>query len=133
MSDKPLIIVGLVIAVALLSVPFWYGLAHYGRTIDLVDTATNGPAVEVLFIGSSVMQDAADPSRFTELDGRVSFNAALPRLYPEMVNLWMREQVMTRLDPEVVVLGVGMSAMRALTSLFRSRLAVRDTKVAVHS
>ena len=61
----------------------------------------------VVFMGSSTMDAAADPSAF-ELQGadRPSYNASSGAGSMRMIDLWGRLEVLPALEPDVVVLGV---------------------------
>lgn len=95
---------------------FWYGRIHhhYGRVRDLAVAQAEGHRFEILFVGSSMMVNAADPELFTELDGRTSFNAAMPRIGPEVIDLWLEEQAMPLADPDTVIYGVAPRDVRSL-------------------
>jgi hypothetical protein len=83
----------------------WYSSEQYGHTRRLSTLAALGDSPDVVFIGSSVMLNAAIPEQFTDDDGRASYNVSLPASFPEHLDPWERE-VVAIADPDVVVWGV---------------------------
>ena len=65
-----------------------------------------GETREVVFAGSSMMNNAANPNQFTELTGITSFNSAFPAANPFVTERWVIEEVVPRLRPKAVVYDV---------------------------
>jgi len=89
----------------------WYGAPHYGHFRDLTVAAAAGEQQEVVFLGSSLMVNAVVPSQFSEVDGRSSFNVAIPGTEPAMIDRWIRE-VVALADPDVIVWGISPAFFR---------------------
>lgn len=64
--------------------------------------------VDVAFVGNSMTRDAVDPRTFTSADAphRSAYNAALDAATPALLEQWTLDQVVPRLDPATVVLGL---------------------------
>ncbi len=65
-----------------------------------------GETREVVFAGSSMMNNGADPNEFTELTGISSYNSAFPAANPFVTERWVLEEVVPRLKPKAVVYDV---------------------------
>lgn len=63
--------------------------------------------LDVVFVGSSVLESGIDPALLEGLSGISSYNAALPFSSPLSNDLWLRDYVLPRLHPDAVVIGLG--------------------------
>jgi hypothetical protein len=72
-----------------------------------MDTISDGGA-EIVFVGTSMMRDAADPERLllAGIPATSAYNAALSNGSPLVMERWIRDHVVRRLEPEVVVWGL---------------------------
>ena len=64
--------------------------------------------VDVAFVGNSMTRDAVDPATFSEADPqeRSAYNAALDAATPALLERWALDEVVPRVDPGTVVVGV---------------------------
>jgi hypothetical protein len=64
--------------------------------------------VDVVFAGNSMTRDGIDPAVFTasDPDGRTGYNAALDAATPELLQRWVPDEVVPRLEPDTVVIGL---------------------------
>ncbi len=60
----------------------------------------------MLFIGDSMMLSAADAGAFTAATGIPSYNASLPRAGPELLELWLFDELFRLIEPDTVVWGM---------------------------
>jgi hypothetical protein len=93
---------------------------------------------EVVFVGNSVARDDLDPETFSTADPglRSAYNAALDAAGPGQIARWLPEEVIPRLDPEVVVwaltspdLNDAAPASRAALESYASSVGGRDDLV----
>jgi hypothetical protein len=65
-------------------------------------------AAEVIFLGSSMVEVAVEPSLFLDSQARYStaYNAAVENASPRMWQMWLDDVVIPGLDPEVAVIGI---------------------------
>jgi len=94
----------------------WYGRFGYLHEWNAAWHQEIGTEFDVVFVGSSMMLNAADPRSFTEKDlirkgnrarpGRFAYNAALPSSYPEDQRLWLESFVLDAFSPSLVVWGL---------------------------
>jgi hypothetical protein len=65
-------------------------------------------AAEVIFLGSSMVEVAVEPSLFIDSQARYStaYNAAVENASPRLWQMWLDDVVIPGLDPKVVVIGV---------------------------
>lgn len=74
---------------------------------QMTDLASNSTNVNIVFLGSSSMDQDVNPSIFNrEAEGLVAYNASLNGLSMRSLELWAIDVVMPTLDPEIVVLGL---------------------------
>lgn len=71
-------------------------------------SALSQEGADVVFAGTSMMDDALKPALFSEGDrfGRSAYNAALAAGYPRIMKDWLLQEAVPLLEPEVVVLGL---------------------------
>jgi hypothetical protein len=90
---------------------------------------------EVVFVGNSVARDDLDPETFQVADPglRSAYNAALDAAGPAQIARWLPEEVLPRLDPDVVVwaltspdLNDASPAGQAALESYASSIAGRD-------
>ena len=94
----------------------WFGVSHYGHSRDLSVAAAEERSFDVIFLGSSMMLNAADPAIFTDLDGRSSFNAAIAAAGPEVQEAWISGEFFDMAHPDVVIYGVAPRHVRPMES-----------------
>ena len=99
----------------------------------LEGSEVDGTNIPVTFVGDSAAQQAFLPATFAAIDneGRLSYNAAIPGGVPGVTRPWLLEQVIPRLEPGVVVWGIGLSDLargygEAETSAYMSSLGGKD-------
>jgi hypothetical protein len=73
--------------------------------IEALEASNAG--LDVVFIGSSVLESGIDPELLERLSGLTSYNAALPFSSPLGNEIWLRDFVLPRLEPRTVVIGLG--------------------------
>ncbi|MDZ7673462.1 MAG: hypothetical protein U5K30_00090 [Acidimicrobiales bacterium] len=63
---------------------------------------------DVVFVGNSMTRDDLVPSVFHQADpaGRDAYNAALDAASPELLQRWVRDEVLPRTQPATVVIGI---------------------------
>jgi len=78
------------------------------KVAQMEEIADDEGCVDVAFAGSSMMRDAVDPEVFTgaDPDGRTGYNAALDAATPVLLEEWIPEEVVPRLDAQTVVVGI---------------------------
>jgi hypothetical protein len=90
--------------------PYLAEPARYGDDATAVKVAqmdARGPAcTDVVLAGNSMGRDAFDPATFSAADGahRSAYNASLDAASPELLERWVLDQVVPRLEPRTVVL-----------------------------
>jgi hypothetical protein len=74
---------------------------------QMTELTTNSTNVNVVFLGSSSMDQDVNPAIFNrEAEGLISYNASLNGLSMRSLELWALDVVLPILDPEIVVLGL---------------------------
>ncbi len=63
--------------------------------------------IDVVLVGDSTMESGVDPARLRSRVGIEAFNAAIPFSTPLAMEAWLEEVVLARLQPRVVVIGLG--------------------------
>ncbi|MGH2726758.1 MAG: hypothetical protein ACRDKS_07250, partial [Actinomycetota bacterium] len=76
--------------------------------VERMDALAARGGASVVFVGSSMVNAAADPALFSRLLGvkRPAFNAALNGASARLIDLWTLDVVVPRLRPKVVVIGL---------------------------
>lgn len=95
------------IAPALPQPSLWYDDFTRLKVAQMEQLADSGGS-EVVFAGTSTTGYAVDPVIFSAHDDRhrSAYNASLHGAYPEIMRLWLLEQVVPRLEPGLVVIGL---------------------------
>jgi hypothetical protein len=85
--------------------------------------------VDVVFAGNSMTRDGIDPAVFTAADagGRTAYNAALDAATPELIERWVPDEVIPRLAPDTVVIGLTSFDFNEGAALTASALEAFDT------
>jgi len=91
---------------------YWTSANHLGKHGDMANAVASG-GFDVVMVGSSLVVNGFDPVRFSETDGRSSFNAGLGRLTPEELAIWL-DSVLRLTDPDTVVIGLAPRDVRVL-------------------
>jgi hypothetical protein len=112
-----LLALGAAIAIVLLAeggarvlAPYLTEPERYGDDATAVKVAqmdARGPGcTDVVLAGNSMGRDAFDPVAFTASDAghRSAYNASLDAASPELLEPWLLDQTLPRLDPDVVVI-----------------------------
>lgn len=86
----------------------WWNDWEATRKVEVMDKLAAKGGASVVFVGSSMMNAAADPLLFSKLtgSGRPAFNAALNGAGTRLLDLWTLDVVVPRLRPKVVVIGL---------------------------
>lgn len=87
---------------------------------------------EVVFVGSSTVAAALDPSVFTAECGRSAFNAAIDGASPVALEVWLRKAVLGSGVPDWVVIGLTSRELRPSEDVnsYAEALAARDDPLA---
>jgi hypothetical protein len=88
--------------------PDWYTPEYGVKDEQMAALAARNGGASVVFIGSSVIDVAIDPSALDNpaTDGRPAYNAGLIGANLEMVDVWSEHVVEPALQPDVVIIGV---------------------------
>ncbi|CAN5671496.1 hypothetical protein BH20ACT2_BH20ACT2_23350 [soil metagenome] len=88
--------------------PLVWHTAEAQRKVEQMDALAAAGGADVIFVGSSTVNFAADPAVFTAEAGSATtaYNAALNSGIPRLTATWMLDVVLPRLTPEVVVIGL---------------------------
>ena len=88
------------------------------RKVEAIDALAAKGGASVVFVGSSMVNAAADPVLYSELSGakRPAFNAALNGAGTRLFDLWTMHVVVPRLHPKVVVVGLSSRELNDLGS-----------------
>lgn len=92
-----------------LPAPDLWADASTATKVAQMDALEEGPGcVDVVFAGNSMTRDGIDPAVFTAADptGRTAYNAALDAATPELIQRWVPDEVVPRLSPDTVVIGL---------------------------
>jgi hypothetical protein len=70
--------------------------------------AARSGCVDVVFAGNSMTRDGLDPAYFSAADpeNRSAYNSALDAATPELLAQWVPDEVVPRLHPDTVVIGL---------------------------
>lgn len=96
----------------------WYTPAAAERFEVLTSQNWNLDPPHTVFVGSSQVGRGIDDSLYTDITGASASNMALPGGGPELVEQWLRDEILPRADIRHVILGL---------SSFEFNLANRDT------
>jgi hypothetical protein len=91
---------------------YWISVNHQGRYGDLANAEQDG-GFDIVTVGSSLVVNGFDPIQLAEAEGRRVFNAALPRLTPEELSLWL-DTVIRLAHPDLVIYGTESRDVRML-------------------
>lgn len=85
----------------------WGDLETQLKVAQMDRVATTGGA-DVVFLGSSIVNAGIDPALFAELSesGTVVYDAALNATSPQLLELWVEEIVLPRLQPDLAIIGL---------------------------
>jgi hypothetical protein len=72
--------------------------------VDRMDTLAAAGGVDMVFVGSSLVNAGVDPKLFA--DDITAYNAALSAAVPQLTDPWTVDVVFPRLHPKVLVVGV---------------------------
>ncbi|MGH2810662.1 MAG: hypothetical protein ACRDIA_07250, partial [Actinomycetota bacterium] len=115
----------------------WFSHETQAKLEQLRAFEIAGKKAFYLFAGTSMMGTAADPRKFHAPDSRRlgAYNASLPAGIPEMQEQWLLEEVVPRLKPCVVGIGLSTFDLNAGTSRkvaeeYRNAPAVRKGIIA---
>lgn len=86
----------------------WHDEATQVKAAQMDERAEADGCVPVVFVGNSMTRDALVPDAFTAADpaGRRAYNAALDAATPALLERWVTEEVVPRLRPHTVVIGL---------------------------
>lgn len=84
----------------------WPSTQVAAKVAQMDELAKNGSKVNVVFLGSSVVEQGINPLSFNSAGDLLAYNAALNGASPQSLELWAKEVVFPRLDPQVVVIGL---------------------------
>lgn len=80
----------------------WYDASAQLKVEEMEEM---GP-VDVVFAGTSMAWQGLDPTVFAREDGRSAFNAGLAGGVPEVMEPWLLDQVVPRMQPQTVIWGL---------------------------
>jgi hypothetical protein len=85
--------------------------------------------IDVVFAGNSMTRDGVDPAVFTaaDPDGRTAYNAALDAATPELIEQWVPDEVVPRLNPDTVVIGLSSFDLNEGAALTASALEAYES------
>lgn len=86
----------------------WYAQQAQVKADDLERNSGTPDWASVVFVGDSTIRDAFDPELFGQVSGcgLTAYNAALTGLRPRAMEHWVRQWVLPRAAPRLVVVGV---------------------------
>ncbi|MEX2624504.1 MAG: hypothetical protein WD651_12355 [Acidimicrobiia bacterium] len=85
----------------------WPSAQMAAKVDQMTDLAAGSTDVDVVFLGSSSMDQALNPLTFnSEGNGVTAYNASINAMFMSSLELWAIEVVLPTLDPEVVVIGL---------------------------
>jgi lysophospholipase L1-like esterase len=85
----------------------WHDAVAQLKVAQMDDRRRRGETGGVVFAGSSQVLEGLDPRRAAPDWGRGAYNAALHRGFLPLTEPWLLQEVIPRLRPRLVVLGVG--------------------------
>ncbi|MBK9178110.1 MAG: hypothetical protein IPM45_00820 [Acidimicrobiales bacterium] len=105
--------------------PLWHDRATAVKASQMDELASGGGCVPVVFVGNSMTRDALVPEVFTAADParRPAYNAALDAATPALLERWVTDQVVPRLHPDTVVIGLSSFDLNDNASIGRAALA----------
>lgn len=130
---RPLLVTALLVLAAELAVraaelPAPLEWSSVEAQVKVEDLEALGPGgVHTLFVGSSVVDVALRPDRFTASTGETAYNAALLGADLRSIDLWVRDVLVPTVHPQRVVLGLSCRELNggeaAQDDIFRSFVA----------
>ncbi|MGI9600843.1 MAG: hypothetical protein ACR2QE_03090 [Acidimicrobiales bacterium] len=77
----------------------------------LAGSEVDGTDIPITFVGDTAAQQAFIPSTFAaiDVDARLSYNAAIPGGVPAVTRPWLLDEVIPRIESDIVVWGISMT------------------------
>lgn len=104
--------------------------AEAQKKVAQMDALARAGGADVVFVGSSVVRNGAEPDVITAALGVTAYNAGLTAGVPRLMEPWTLDVVLPRLRPKVLVIGVtsfdfSEAQQRAFYEAFRASPAAR--------